>query len=237
MRLIAPDVHLLDQFPPNLINVYLIEDVLIDSGARAARRRIFRQIEGRRLSAHALTHAHPDHQGASKAVCEAFQVPLCCGAGDVEAMELGRTAEGLNLPRWMREAIEKTLSGPPHPVSRRLREGDEVAGFRVIETPGHSPGHVSYFRDRDRVLIVGDVLSNVDLKTGLPGLHEPQRVFTRDPELNRASARKLAELEPAVICFGHGPPLRDTRKFLEYIRRLPNSAARDVNPQPKVQAP
>ena len=107
MRELAPGVRQLRGFPPEAINVYLLGDVLVDAGTRFARRRIMRQLRDSRLTAHALTHAHPDHQGASHAVCEAFGIPLWCGEGDVEAMEtpggiarsqppgpLGRTRSG-----------------------------------------------------------------------------------------------------------------------------------------------
>jgi glyoxylase-like metal-dependent hydrolase (beta-lactamase superfamily II) len=110
--------------------------------------------------------------------------------------------------------------GPGHPVSRRLAEGDEVAGFTVIATPGHTAGHVSYWRAADRMLVVGDVLANMNFLTGLPKLREPPWFFTADPAANRDSARKLAALEPALVCFGHGPPLRDTAKFVRFVEGL-----------------
>jgi glyoxylase-like metal-dependent hydrolase (beta-lactamase superfamily II) len=88
--------------------------------------------------------------------------------------------------------------------------------------PGHSPGHVAYWREADRVLVLGDVLNNMDVATGIRGLREPKGVFTPDPARNRESARRLAALEPALVCFGHGPPLRDTRKFVDFVAALPN---------------
>ncbi len=115
----------------------------------------------------------------------------------------------------------KAWGGPAYPVARRLHEGDEVAGFRVLDTPGHSPGHVAYWRESDRVLIAGDVLNNMNVMTGITGLHEPRVEFTNDPPLNRESARRLASLEPTLVCFGHGPPLRDTRKLVEFAAGLP----------------
>jgi len=105
-------------------------------------------------------------------------------------------------------------------VARALAAGDEVAGFTVLECPGHSPGHVAYWRESDRVLILGDVLNNMNLITGVPGLHEPPAVFTPDPARNRESARKLAALEPALCCFGHGPPLRDPQKLADFAAGL-----------------
>jgi hydroxyacylglutathione hydrolase len=207
---------------PNAINTYLVGDVLIDAGARFDTKRILRQLRGRDLAAHALTHAHSDHQGASKAVCEEFDVPFWVPERDVPVAEDPR----LILERQPKRAINRfnfrTMAGPGHSVGRALRERDEVAGFRVIDAPGHSAGHVVYWRESDRVLIIGDVLAGMDTTTGLPGLREPKRYYTPDPELNRRSAKRLGPLEPALVLFGHGPPLRDTRKFVDFCAALPD---------------
>ena len=86
MKQLADDLFLLDGFPPFAINVYLMGDVLVDAGSRHAARRILRQLNGRTVAAHALTHAHPDHQGASHEVCEKLSLPLWCGELDAEAV-------------------------------------------------------------------------------------------------------------------------------------------------------
>ena len=219
MKLIADDVYLLRGFPPNAINVYLVGDVLIDAATRHAGRRILRQIEGRDVAAHALTHAHADHQGASHEICEKLAIPYWVGAGDADAAETGDVmARQPDL--WLNDLIGKVWPGPGHPVARQLREGDEVAGFKVLDTPGHSAGHVSFWRESDRTLICGDVLNGMNLLTSLRGLHEPPSFFTPDPARNRESAKRLGELEPALVCFGHGPPWRDTAKFVEFCRAL-----------------
>jgi hydroxyacylglutathione hydrolase len=70
------------------------------------------------------------------------------------------------------------------------------------------------------VLILGDVLNNVHVLTGIPGLHEPPWFLTADPVENRRSARRLVSLEPRLVLFGHGGPLRDTRKLVEFVRGL-----------------
>jgi glyoxylase-like metal-dependent hydrolase (beta-lactamase superfamily II) len=221
MKEIAEDVHLLGGWPPNAINVYLVGDVLVDAATRQAGRRIFKQLAGRTLSAHALTHVHPDHQGCSHAVCERFGVPLWCGQGDVAAMETPGKVTGANAPAWLKRVQERFWVGPPHPVAKALEEGDEVAGFTVLETPGHTSGHLALWRERDRVLILGDVLNNMNLMTGLPGLHEPPAMFAVDPAQNRASARRLAALRPSLACFGHGAPLRDPGRLAEFVAGLP----------------
>lgn len=205
---IADNVLLLRGTPKFGINVYLIGDVLLDAGTRFAGRRILRQINGRRISVHVLTHAHPDHQGASREICQALDIPLWCGTGDADAMESGDWDRVLPV-NWNTKLQHRFWTGPAHPVARRLKEGDEVAGFAVLETPGHSPGHVAYWREHDRVLILGDVLNGMNLITTKPGLHEPPVLFTVNPVLNRESIRRVAALAPEIVCFGHGPPLRN----------------------------
>jgi hydroxyacylglutathione hydrolase len=223
MKQIADGLYQLKGFPPNIMNVYLVGDVLVDAATRHAERRILRQLEGRDVTAHALTHAHPDHQGASHAVCTKLGIPYWVGEGDVEAAQGGGPVIVRKQPGHPRNRISARLfAGPGHPVDRVLQEGDEVGGFRVIAVPGHSAGHVAYWRESDRALVLGDVLFGLHPLTGVPGLHEPPKEFTPDPAQNRESARKLAPLEPALVCFGHGPPLRDTRRFLDFVESLPD---------------
>jgi glyoxylase-like metal-dependent hydrolase (beta-lactamase superfamily II) len=219
MKPLAEGVFLLDGFPPYGINVYLVGDALVDAATRHATRRILRQLRGRRVTTHALTHAHPDHQGASHAVCETLGIPLWCGERDVQAMETGQVVAGYPSSPINR-LIAAAWPGPPHPVARPLKEGDTVGGFAVLEVPGHSDGHVAYWREADRTLLCGDVFNNMNLMTGIPGLHEPPAIFTPDPVRNRESMRRLSELEPELVCFGHGPPLRDPGKLKAFTARL-----------------
>jgi hydroxyacylglutathione hydrolase len=220
LKRLADDVYLLDGFPPFAINVYMIGDVLLDAGSRHASKRILKQLRGRTIAAHALTHAHPEHQGSSHQVCDTLSIPLWCGARDADAMEDGHIAE--RQPRHPINAlIGRAFTGPPHPVARRLGEGDHVAGFTILDVPGHSAGHVAYWREADRTLICGDVFTNVDTLTGVPGLHEPHSFLTVDPARNRDSMRRLAELEPELTCFGHGRPLRNPGKLKAFADRLP----------------
>ncbi|HXE43682.1 MAG TPA: MBL fold metallo-hydrolase [Conexibacter sp.] len=211
MQELADGVWHLSGFPTDGVNVYVIGDVLIDAGMRIDRGRILKQLDGREIRAHALTHAHFDHYGASHAICERLQIPLWCGDADAEAVERGKmVARGGRM-----------VPGPrAHPVARRLREGDEVAGFTVLDTPGHSPGHVSYWRESDRTLLCGDVMWGYNPFT-LRGPIRPPFDFTcPDAALNRESARRIAALEPALVCFGHGPPLRDPAKLAAAVAKL-----------------
>jgi hydroxyacylglutathione hydrolase len=220
MRKLADDLYMLDGFPPYAINVYLMGDVLVDAATRRAGKRILRQLRGRTVATHAVSHAHPDHQGASHEICEALGLPLWCGEHDADAVEDGRIME--RQPKHpINTVIGRAWPGPPHPVSRRLQEGDDVGGFQVLHVPGHSAGHIAFWRESDRTLICGDVFTNIDTLTGLPGLHEPKWFFTPDPARNRESMRRLAALEPTLVCFGHGRPLRDPAKLSAFTARLP----------------
>jgi len=221
MEEILPGLIRIPLNPMEIVNVYLLDDVLIDSGPGYATKQILTALEGREVSAHALTHAHPDHQGCSHAICERLNLPLWCGEADREAMESGDLSVLLPNPQSMFARISQNFSGPAHPVSRSLKEGDQVGGFTVINTPGHTLGHLSFWRESDRALVVGDVLFHRNPITQRRGLQEPFKLATVDPPLNRQSARKLAALKPNVICFGHGPALLEQRVFISYVENLP----------------
>jgi hydroxyacylglutathione hydrolase len=79
---LAEDLYLLRGFPPYAINEYLAGDVLIDAGSRHAAGRILRQLQGHPVCAHALTHAHADHQGSSHQSCQTLDIPATAGRCD-----------------------------------------------------------------------------------------------------------------------------------------------------------
>jgi glyoxylase-like metal-dependent hydrolase (beta-lactamase superfamily II) len=208
MEQLADDVFHLPVMARNAINVYLLGDVLVDAGMKGSAKRIVSALEGRTVREHAITHAHADHVGGSGRVLDALGLDgIACGDADAEAATTGNPV----LKARVDNPLGRFLgSYDGVNVVRRLHEGDVVGpDFVVIDVPGHSPGHVAYWRERDRLLIGGDVFFNMHLLTLRPGLHEPPSLFTPDVELNRASAKKLAALEPSVAGFGHGPVVRD----------------------------
>ena len=219
-RLVAPDLWILPLQRPDLLNVYLAGDVLIDSGASFTARRLVAALESHPISVHVLTHAHFDHQGGSLAVCEAFGALLWCGAGDRDAAETGDWSRLLPHPDGWLARQARRLGSRGYPVARVLKDGDEVGDLTVIEAPGHTPGHLAFWRERDRVLILGDVLFHRNPVTYRSGLTEPFRFATFDPSMNRESARRLAALEPRIVCFGHGGPLTETGRFQDFVADL-----------------
>jgi len=221
MKELAPGVWLLNGFPPYAINAYLIGDVLVDAKGKMDKRSILKQLRGRGVKAHALTHAHPDHQGASHAVCTEYGIPFWVPEADVDAAETPTLIRDRQPDTRLNKLMYALFAGPGHKVDRALREGDEVAGFTVLDTPGHSAGHVVFWRESDRVLIGGDVLNSMHPFTMVRGIREPLDVFTPDPPRNRESIKRIAALEPSLAVFGHGPPVRDPRKLTEFAATLP----------------
>jgi hydroxyacylglutathione hydrolase len=207
MREIAPDVFHIPVMPRNGVNTYLVGDVLVDTGLRTSAGKIKEAVGNRKLKAIALTHAHGDHGGSARKLSNELGLPVWVGAADREAAETGKVVAKSPYNKPGLSLIAGAMGNMPSvPIARDLREGDELAaGFTVLDTPGHSPGHVSFWRESDRVLICADVFFNMNLLTTVPGLRQPPGPLTVDPALNRRSERRLAELEPAIAGFGHGP--------------------------------
>ena len=221
MTELAPGVHLLTGFPKYGINWYVVGDVLVDAGGKPDTGRIVKAAREHNVSAHALTHAHPDHQGASHAVCTKLGIPFWVHTDDVEVAEKPELMLQRQPPKALNKLMYRMFAGPGHPVDRALAEGDEIAGFQVLHTPGHAKGHISLWRESDRVLIAGDVLNTMHPFLMVRGLREPLATFTPDIAENRRSIKRLAALEPALLLVGHGPPVRDPQKLTDLAASLP----------------
>jgi glyoxylase-like metal-dependent hydrolase (beta-lactamase superfamily II) len=185
------------------INAYLVGDVIVDAGTPRSPKKLLEALAGRDVKAHAITHAHTDHVGGSKELTETLGIPMWVPENDADQVREGRitAASAFLKPFTKINSVE---------VARDLKAGDELAaGFIAIDTPGHSPGEMSFWRESDRTLIAGDVFVNMNILTTRPGLHNPPGLFTADKERNHQSQRELAALEPDVVVFGHGPPLYD----------------------------
>ena len=222
---VARGIHLITGVPRYAINCYLIAhpdgDVLVDAMTRFDAGRILRAVRGRRLAAHVVTHAHPDHVGATHAVASRLALPVWAHPADRATVEDTALIAQLQPHAPINRLFARVMLGPGHPVARELQEGDDVAGFTVLFTPGHSAGHIALWREADGVLILGDVLNSQHPLLGFPrGLRLPLRTFTPDPAENRRSARRLGELPVRTALFGHGPPERDGARFRAFTAGL-----------------
>jgi glyoxylase-like metal-dependent hydrolase (beta-lactamase superfamily II) len=223
MKLIAPGVWRFTFLWPYAFNAYYIqgdgEGIVVDASTRWDWLLMKSQLKGRHVTGIVLTHAHPDHQGCAAKICRRFRVPLACHEADADSAE-GRMPLVRQSATW--ELIGNLVwAGPRSPVGCRLREGDKVAGFTVFHLPGHTAGQIALLRESDRVAIVGDVINSNDYVMGfLPLVRQPPRIFSVSPAENRDSIRRLAALQPSLICTGHGPPIRDIERFHRFVARL-----------------
>jgi len=223
MRVVAPGVWQFRFLWPGAFNAYFIEGdgegVVVDASTRWSWPLMKKQLEGRQVTGVVLTHAHPDHQGCAAKICERWQVPLGCHELDADSAE-GKAPLVRQSAAW--ELIGNVFwAGRRSAVSRRLVEGDRVAGFTVYHLPGHTQGHMALVRENDGVAIVGDVINTNDYLAGMvPLVRESPRTFSADPARNRESIRRLWELKPRVICAGHGRVLRDMGRLGRFVSRL-----------------
>lgn len=209
----------------------MIEDsgglTIVDAGLPFAPAVIVRQLRAagrdpREVKHILVTHAHPDHVGGLP-VLKALTGARVIASALERAVVEGRVAVAQTPPEKLTGA--RRYVRPPAMRLRGTVVDQEVAnrdlldimgGLEVIATPGHTPGHVSYWQPRRRILLCGDVMVN-----GL-WLRLPAPAFTYDMEENRRSIGRLARLEARVVCTGHGEPLRHdaAHRVKEFARRV-----------------
>jgi hydroxyacylglutathione hydrolase len=215
-QLVATGVWVV-QGQPGRCNVYLIEDedgvTMFDAGARTMTRSLARagaKLGGiRRI---VLGHGHTDHRGAAPGIgapvfCHPAEVQDAEGSGGFRYWPEG--LKGLPFPqRQMHKLMHRyAWDAGPVDIAGTLSEGDEVAGFRVVEIPGHAPGQIALWRESDRLALVSDCFYTIDMWGRDSEPHLPLAMYNFDTEQARQSIRKLAALEPAAAWPGHAKPL------------------------------
>ena len=207
------------------------EWVLVDAGLMGTSALILRAVEqrfnGSRPAAIVLTHGHFDHVGVLETLAQRWDVPVV--AHPLELPYLNGNASypppDPTVGGGLMAALSPLYPRAPVDVSDRLEpltEAERVPhmpAWRWVHTPGHTPGHISLWRERDRVLIAGDAFISTNQESAYavavqePELHGPPAYYTQDWVAAERSVAELAALEPDLAITGHGralqgPPLR-----------------------------
>lgn len=215
-----------------IVNICLIGDpnigdfVLVDAGMPGSAEEIISVSEkyfgaGSRPKAIILTHGHFDHVGAVIELVKHWQVPVY--AHELELPHLTGQEPYPKPDATVEGGMVAKMSPlfPHEPINlggnvEKLPPGGKVPhlpDFRWIYTPGHSPGHISLFRDKDRLLLAGDAFVTVKqdsfykVVTQKEELNGPPRYLTTDWEAAKNSVAALEKLKPAVTITGHGRPM------------------------------
>jgi len=230
---IAPGVYSMDQSKGGHVHAFLLDegtaltliDTLFDTDARRIIDRIGsigRSVED--LKHIVLTHAHRSHLGGLATLKELSGATVYSHAWEADIVAGERTAQPVT-PVPMRPLstywsvyylqLGAALGRGKHPpclVDTTLEDGDTVGPVRVLHTPGHTPGHLAFWWPESRALFAGDAIATYPVfGPGWPA-------FTLNPTQHRASLRRMAELDPAVLAVGHGDPL--TAGAAERVRSL-----------------
>ena len=229
------------------VNVYMIHNavdnnwVLIDAGLKTSAPKIRRMAEelfwpDTRPSAIVLTHAHFDHVGSLNTLAEEWEVsvyahtmekPYLTGLSSYPPADPSVGGGLISALAWL-------YPKGPIDIERRfqvLPQDGSIPGlpeWRYFHTPGHAPGHISLFRQRDGVLIAGDAFvttkqeSSISVILQSRHLSGPPKYFTYNWETAGRSVQMLADLHPEIVATGHGKPMRGA----EMRRSLHNLANR-----------
>lgn len=240
-----------------IVNIVMIgapdeEWVLVDTGTRKYQDRILHACEYRygnkAPQAIILTHGHFDHIGSAKKLAEYWQVPIYIHENEIDYVT-GKKEYPPGDPT-VGGGMISLLSGifPTKPehleglVSTLPTDGTVpfLKDWKYIETFGHTPGHISLFREQDRSLIAGDAISTEKPESSiavffpLQHVYGPPAYFTQDWMEAEQSVKKLAELDPDIIIAGHGVPMKgETMK--QELKKLAKNFIEQAIPKHKRQ--
>ena len=251
MRETAPGIAVV---PTLIANAYLVGEaaswVLVDACTPGNEGRIRHAAErrfgpGSRPRAILLTHCHFDHAGSAGPLADAWGVPIYAHRLELPYLTGQRSYPPFNFSepgfftRIARFFPTSTVNLGTRVLALELEKAGESAcpspepqgaipglpDWEIIETPGHTPGHVAFFRRGDAALLAGDALTTMNLDSFWDTIARRKQVCrppvpaTIDWNDARRSVELLAGLRPALIAAGHGAPMRDAAGGLSRLAK------------------
>lgn len=252
---VTSDIILLE-FP--LVNVFIVkipsdsnEWVLIGAGMAHTGKEIIQAAEqmfgkGSQPKAIILSHGHFDHVGALLELINQWDVPIYAhileqpyltGAMDYPPAD-PTVNDGLIAkisPTFPNKGIDLGSNIKPLPADGTI---PYMPGWRWIHTPGHSPGHVSLYRESDKVLIAGDAITTLkqdyaeSVLTKKREINGPPAYFTKDWQSAEKSVNTLKDLNPQVVVSHHGLPMKG-QELTQQLTNLAENFSRIAIPKEK----
>ncbi|RSD23273.1 MBL fold metallo-hydrolase [Mesobacillus subterraneus] len=203
------------------VNCYLIEEedglTLIDAALPNSATPILRAAEqiGKDIKRIMLTHAHGDHVGALDELKAKLNVPVYISACDSRLLEGDTSLDASEAQTPIRGGVPKNIKTKPDVL---IKEGDRIGSLLAIQTPGHTPGSMSFLDERTNALIAGDAFQTRG-GTAVAGVTVPWFPFPAMATWNKnyalQSAKRISELKPSLLAVGHGELLRNPGPHVE----------------------
>ncbi|MCF6411658.1 MBL fold metallo-hydrolase [Pseudalkalibacillus salsuginis] len=226
--LVIPDVY---SYTNQIVNLFFVMNksddwVLVDAGMPKSKEKIIEAVEKQFGQNHPpkaviLTHGHFDHVGSVEELAIYWEVPVYA-----HPLEFPYLTGEEDYPKGNPEVDGGMVSEmsplfPNHSIdiqevlNELPADGSipDLPEWKWVHTPGHTPGHISLFRESDRALIAGDAFVTVDQEslynvyTQKKEINGPPAYFTMDWNQAENSVKVLEQLKPSVAITGHGVPM------------------------------